>query len=63
MYFLVLGSGYLDKFRLNSQGNRMFWMKADNVKCYQYRVIQVTEWIGKVKKYVFQVQGDFIKDR
>ena len=53
----------MHKYRLDSQGNRTFWMKAENLKCYQDREIQVHEWIGKVKNYVFQVQGELFKDR
>ena len=57
------GRGYLHKFREDSEGNRTFLMKADNVKTFQDREIEIQEWIGKVKNYVFQVQGELIQDR
>ena len=38
-------------------------MNADNVKCFQDREIQVPEWIGKVKNYVFEVQKELIQDK
>ena len=38
-------------------------MTAENVRSFQDRQIQVHEWIGKVKNYVFQVQGELIKER
>ena len=53
----------MHKYRLDSKGNRTFLMKAENVKCFQDREIQAHEWIGNVKNYVFQVQGQLIQDR
>ena len=53
----------MNKFRRDSQGNRTFLMTAQNVKCFQDREIQVPEWIGKVRDYVFKVQGQLIQDR
>ena len=38
-------------------------MTAENVRCFQDREIQVPEWIGKVKNYVFEVQRELIQDR
>ena len=58
-----LGRGYLHKFRWDSEGNRTFLMTALNVQSFQDREIQVPEWIGKVKKYVFEVQRELIQER
>ena len=61
MYFV--GHGYLEKFKLNLRGERTFLMSAENVKAFQDQEMLTPEWMGRVKKYVMEVQKDLIKDK
>ena len=60
-YFV--GRGYLQKFKLDVRGEETFLMSAESVKDFQGQEMIIPEWIGRVKKYVMQVQADLIQDR
>ena len=57
------GRGYLEKFKLNAHGEKTFLMSAEHVKAFQDQEMLTPEWMGKVKKYVIEVQKDLIKDK
>ena len=38
-------------------------MSAENVKAFQDQEMLTPEWMGRVKKYVMEVQQDLIKDK
>ena len=60
---LLLGRDYLEKYKLDSNGDRSKLMTRDGVQSFKDREVKIDEWNGKVRSYLSAVDENILQDR